>query len=83
MGFADDTLGTEQEPKQASERTEDGQDPFAEANALPVHEVLTWLGVELDGDRVPKCPGCGATSGVAPELLEQGAPESSRFSHQR
>jgi len=61
MGYSDDVLGP---PKPTAEpahaRSTDGTDPFGEANALDPRTVLQWLGVELDGDNLIKCPGCGA-----------------------
>jgi len=39
--------------------------PFARANAVDPAEVLDWLGVERDGTKIARCPGCDAGSGVA------------------
>lgn len=46
------------------------QDPFATANAVPVLDVLGWLGL-LDGEQ-PICPGCGESDGSAVAIVGNG-----------
>lgn len=38
-----------------------GDDPFARAKAVPIADVLRWLGL-LEGEQ-PICPGCGLSDG--------------------
>ncbi|MBI4950801.1 MAG: hypothetical protein HY908_02100 [Myxococcales bacterium] len=45
-------------------------DPFARANAVPVAEVLAWLGL-LEGEQ-PTCPGCREEDGTAVAVVGNG-----------
>jgi predicted P-loop ATPase len=61
MSFAEFLLGADKGAESPQEKpASDEPNPFKEANAVDPHEVLGWLGVPVDGDRILSCPGCGA-----------------------
>lgn len=54
-----------------------GDGPFDRAKAVPIGEVLSWLGL-LDGDQ-PTCPGCGLSDGSSVAIVSNGL----KCSHER
>lgn len=63
-GEVDRAMGIRTKAPEPKRPSPSGDSPFVRANAVPVADVLSWLG-KVEGDR-PICPGCGESdSGVA------------------
>jgi hypothetical protein len=74
VSIADLILGTAPDTKaggRSATRVGNG-DPFAEANDLEPRDVLDWLGVELDGDKLRSCPACGADGADTSVMIVRG-----------
>lgn len=78
MSLADDLLAGNQQPQTRIGRPMvrvDEDSIFAKVNALPIAEVLAWLGVEtrqMGNKTIVKCPNCGAYDDTSSAIVDGG-----------
>jgi hypothetical protein len=75
MSLADDLPSARPATDTAHPKMRIGDSVFDKVNALPIEEVLSWLGVEtrsMGSKTIVKCPNCGAYDDTSSAIVEGG-----------